>query len=264
VRIALILLLIPLGLGVGGVMGATFVAGAASLVAPFPLVWRWVRRSFVRGRGPTNREVLAYAGPVLGGTLAVTSLTTIDLIVAKLALTSHDAGIYGSASFVGRLLLYLPMPVATVLLPKVTSRAAVARDTEEILFASIAVTAIFSLAGTAVLAGIPHVVIDLTFGAKYGGAAPLVGLFGLAMSVYAVLNVQLAYHLGHGRRGMAWLLLGGALAQLVLYAVVHGSTYQLVGANLATAVVLLLVHELAFQPTLPGAVAWALGRARRG
>jgi O-antigen/teichoic acid export membrane protein len=262
-RIALILLLIPIGLGVGGTMGATFVAGLVALAPTAPLAWRWARRRARKGWGVANRVVLRYAAPVVGGTLAITSLTTADLIVAKLALSSHDAGIYGSASFIGRLLLYLPMTVATVLLPKVTSRAAVDADTSEILHASLAVTAIFSLLGTALLVALPHLVIALTFGSKYNGAIPLIGLFGLSMTAYALLNVQLAYHLGHGRQGVAWLLLGGAVAQLVLYAIVHGSTYQLVGTNLATGVGLLLVHEILFETTIPQSVRWTVSTARR-
>jgi O-antigen/teichoic acid export membrane protein len=262
-RIFLIVLLIPVGLGVGGTMGATFVAGFVALAPIGPFALRWARRQARQGYGVANRVVLRYAAPVVGGTLAITSLTTADLIVAKLALSSHDAGIYGSASFIGRLLLYLPMTVATVLLPKVTSRAAVDADTSEILHASLAVTAVFSLLGTACLVLLPHLVIAVTFGSKYNGAIPLIGLFGLAMTVYALLNVQLAYHLGHGRQGVAWLLLGGGVVQLVLYALVHGSTYQLVGANLATAAALLLVHEVAIETTMPQAGRWALTVLRR-
>jgi O-antigen/teichoic acid export membrane protein len=262
-RIVLLLLLIPLGLGVGGVMGATLVAGFVTLVPLAPFVWSWARKPAAPGRGPSNRAVLRYAAPVLVGTLAITSLTTADLIVAKVALSSHNAGIYGAGSFVGRLLLYLPMTVATVLLPKVTSRAAVQRDTKEILYASLAVTGAFSLLGTAFLVAVPRLIITVTFGSKYVGAIPLIGLFGLAMTAYALLNVQFAYHLGHGRQGISWLLLGGAVAQLVVYAVVHGSTYELVTANLAVAWLLLLVHELAFDRTLPGALTWLVSNGLR-
>lgn len=262
-RIMLILVLIPLGLGVGGVMGATFLAGILSLVVPLPLVWSWLRRPHDSSRGPSNRVVLRSVGPVLAGTLAITSLTTFDLIAAKVSLSAADAGVYGSASLIGRLLLYLPMTIATVLLPKVTSRAASARDTKEILHASIAVTAVFSVFGTALLVLIPNFIVGLTFGSTYSGAVPLIGLFGLAMSIYAVLNVQLAYHLGHGREGMAWLLLAGATVQVGLYVFVHGSTYQLVTMNLVSAAGLLLVHELAVDRTLPGTLEWLVQRVRR-
>jgi O-antigen/teichoic acid export membrane protein len=262
-RIGLILLLIPLGLGVGGVMGATAVAAVITVIVPLPFVAQWYRRGSKSLGGPTGSQVLRSLAPVVVGVLAITSLTTIDLIAAKVALSSHAAGVYGSASFIGRLLLYLPMTIATVLLPKVTSRAAADRDTKEILYASLAVTGAFSLLGTALLILVPRLVVDLTFGSAYGQAVPLIGVFGLAMTAYALLNVQFVYHLGHGRERMSWLLLAGAAGQIVAYVLVHGSTYQLVATNLATAVALLLVHEVAFESTLPQAACWLVWRVRR-
>jgi O-antigen/teichoic acid export membrane protein len=262
-RLALIVLLIPFGLGEGGVMGATFVAGFAAIVPLLPFALPWLRRPARSDRGPTNREVLTYAGPVMFGTLAITSLTTIDVIVAKLALSSHLAGIYGSASFIGRLLLYLPTTVATVLLPKVTSRAAVESDTQEILYASLAVTAIFSLAGTVLLALFPEALIHVTFGAKYDAAAPLLWIFGLAMTGYALLNVLLAYNLGHGRKGMAWLLLGGAVLQIGVFAFAHSSPRVIIAASACSALVLLVVHEVGIERTLPDAAWWLVRRVRR-
>ena len=62
------------------------------------------------------------------------------MIVTKATLDSTDAGIYGGASIIGRLVLYVPAAIATVLLPKVSSRAELKRETSDILGASIAVT----------------------------------------------------------------------------------------------------------------------------
>ena len=261
VRIGIVVALIPFGIGVGGVMGATLVSAFATLLVPLPLVFRlW--RSGAMDESSARRGARMFALPVMAGTLAITSLTTVDLIVAKISLSNQQAGIYGSASFIGRLLLYLPTTVATVLLPKVTSRAAADQDTHELLSASLAVTAAFSLAGTALLVVLPHLVVNATFGAKYSDATPLLGLFGLAMTNYALLNVLLVYHLGRGRPAMAWLLLGGAVAQLAIYGAVHGSTYQLVTVNLVSSLILLAIHEIAFETTLPGAVRWAWAKAR--
>ena len=259
VRIGLLGALVPVGVGVGIVMGSTLVAGIAALLIPLPFILGWLKTPRAAERRPVTIVVRSMA-PVIAGTLAITSLTTVDLIAAKVALPSHDAGVYGSASFIGRILLYLPAPIATVLLPKVASRAAAARDTRAILHASLAVTGVFSLVGTAIFVAMPHLIVQVSFGSKFAGAAPLLGLFGLAMTLYALLNVQFVYHLGHGRESMAWLLVGGAVAQIAVYGLVHGSTYQLIGANLGTAAVLVLIHEFAFEPTLPYAASWLIRR----
>jgi O-antigen/teichoic acid export membrane protein len=260
-RVVLVVALIPFGLGVGGAMGATLLSGIATVAIGAPLAITLIRQRVPSVRSAISaNEAVRYFGPVIGGTLAITLLTTTDVLVAKLALSSHDAGIYGSASFIGRLLLYLPMTVATVLLPKVTSRAAAALDTREILSASLAVTGAFSLLGTVVLIVGPKLVIAVTFGSKYDGAIPLVGIFGFAMTVYALLNVQFVWHLGHGRPGMAWLLLGGSALQILTFSLVHGSTYQLVTVNLLTGLALLAVHEVFFESTLIPALGWTRHR----
>jgi hypothetical protein len=43
---------------------------------------------------------------------------------------------------------------------------------------------------------------------------------------------------------------------------VHGSTYQIIAADLATAAALLVLHELAYERTLPGAARWLWQTAR--
>ncbi|HZU20786.1 MAG TPA: oligosaccharide flippase family protein [Gaiellaceae bacterium] len=262
-RIAFILALIPLGLGAGGVMAATAAAACVAIVVPLPLCWGWYRRGKTAARAISRGAVVRSVAPVIAGVLAITSLTTVDLIVAKVALSPHVAGVYGAASFVGRLLLYLPMTIATVLLPKITSRVAIAQDTAEIFHASLAITALFSLAGTAVLVAVPRLIVHLAFGSAYDQAVPLVGVFGIAMTLYAILNVQLVYHIGHGREEMAWLLLVAAALQIGVYALVHGSTYQLVFVNLGSGAVLVAVHELVYERTLPSAARWLVRRFRR-
>ena len=63
-----------------------------------------------------RREALALA-PVIAGMLAITLLTTDDLVAAKVSFSPHEAGLYGSASLIGRVILYLPVAIVTVLLP---------------------------------------------------------------------------------------------------------------------------------------------------
>jgi O-antigen/teichoic acid export membrane protein len=262
-RIGFLLVLIPFGLGAGGVMGATAAAACVALVFPLPLCWKWYRRGRRSSATVSVHALLRSVAPVVAGVLAITSLTTVDLIVAKVALPPHSAGVYGAASFVGRLLLYLPMTIATVLLPKITARVASDQETSEIYHASLAVTALFSLAGTLILIAVPRLIVDVAFGSAYDQAVPLIGVFGLAMTLYAILNVQLVYHIGHGREGMAWALLGAAVVQIGVYAVVHGSTYQLVFVSLGTAGVLVVLHELVYETSLPSAARWLVRRLRR-
>jgi O-antigen/teichoic acid export membrane protein len=188
--------------------------------------------------------------PVIAGLLAVTALSTIDIVVANMALDGHDAGIYGSASLIARVILYLSTAVVTVLLPKVSERAAQQRETSTILSASLLVTAVFSGLVTIVYAALSGPIVSLTVGSEYERAAPLLWIFALAMSGYSLLNVLLFDDLGRGRTTMVKLLVAGAALQLVGFALFHGSVWQLVIVSASTAAILLVAHELFLDASL--------------
>lgn len=260
VRLALLLVLILAGSRLVGAILATLIGSLASLaVAVWPL--RQLTRS--RTRLPlrfhhTARQLM----PIVGGLLAITSLTSLDVIIAKGTLSSTDAGIYGGASVIGRLVLYVPAAIATVLLPKVSSRAELKRETSDIVGASLAVTLGFCAVGTAVYAAAPDLVATTALGDDFADAGPLLWLFGVAMTGYALLNVLLVFHLGHGASGMSKLLLGGAAVQLCGYLAFHDSQYELLGVSIATALFLLVIHELAIVSGLRMTGAWVIAVAR--
>jgi O-antigen/teichoic acid export membrane protein len=237
-RLAFLAALLPLGLTVEGALAATFVAMIAAALVPFVLLAPVLRRP-AGHVGHSTTAFLRSSLPIAVGTLAITALTTIDLLVAKVVLPSTEAGEYGSASLVGRLLLYVPATVATVLLPKVSSRAATERATGDILRASVLVTVAISVAATIVLFVLPELVLDASFGSEFADAAPLLGLFGIAMTLFAVLNILLIHDLGHHSSRVAILLLSGAGAQLAGYGVFHDSARQLLYVSIATGAALL-------------------------
>lgn len=243
----LFLLFFALGGRLTGAISATLLAGTIALaVTLWPL--RSVARPATRmlaGIGANLRELV----PVTGGLLAITALTSVDVVVAKTALSSHDAGIYAGASLIGRVVLYLPAAITTVLLPKVSARAHANRDTTDIVGASIAVTVVVCLAITVLYAVLPTTISTVVLGDDYRDAAELLGLFGLAMTIFAILNVLLIYHLGLRSVRMTLLLAGGAIAQLFGFALFHDSGRQLLLVSIAVGVVLVAAHELLITPS---------------
>ena len=237
-------ILLAAGFGVAGAMGATLIAAVVALAVPLFVLRRWlVRDTHIPSPVPA-REVTGYLLPAMVGVLSITSLTTADVIVAKAALSDHDAGLYGSASLIGRVILYLPAAIVLVLLPKVAAREAAGRESRDVLVKSLLVTIGFCVVAAATYAVAPKLLVFLAFGSSFEDAAGLLWMFALAMSGYAVLNVLLAYHLGRGANRLSFLLLGGALVQITLFAVFHGSPEQLLVIDIAVAFALLAAHEL--------------------
>jgi len=217
-------------------------------------------RGHLRGpraeRPPLSPRALATSLlPSVVGLLAITALTTADVIVAKAALGDHGAGIYGGASLIGRVIFYLPAAILTVLLPKVSARTTRGETSGDILAASVTVTLGASLLLTLVYAIAPGFIVRVAFGSEYEDAAGLIALFGVAMSGYAVLNVLLVYHLARNVSSMSWLLLAGAVLQLAGYALFHDSPRQLLAVSIATMVTLVVAHEVLVERSLTTSIA---------
>ena len=132
-RVTLTVLAFGIGLKVGGAILATLVAMLVALAVPLWVLRRWFRPAASSARRVTRSEAARSLSPVLLGLLAMAALTSIDVVVAKIALTGHEAGVYGSVSLVGRVILYLPAAIITVLLPRVAARAADRIKTTDIL-----------------------------------------------------------------------------------------------------------------------------------
>jgi O-antigen/teichoic acid export membrane protein len=243
-RLAFVIVAFAAGARVGGAMLATLASMIAALALPTVAVRKWLRRPRdLRRRIPRGDAVRSLL-PVMAGLLAITALTSADVIVAKLALPSHQAGIYGTASLVGRVILYLPAAIVTVLLPRVAARVADNRETSDLLGQSVAVTIAFSIVGTCIYAAAGTQIARVAFGAQYSQAAGLLWLFGVAMGFYAVLNVLLIYHLAREHNRMVWLLLGGAGVQMLVFLVHHSSPRELVFVDMVVGAALLVAHEV--------------------
>lgn len=243
-RILWLFPVMAVGAGVSGAVSATFVASLLMLLVPMWMLAGWLRRGGAQDRIGALRQFSTDLLPAVVGILAFTSLTTFDVIVAKVAFSDHDAGIYSGASIVGRLILYVPAAIVAVLLPKVAARVARGARTSDILTGSLAVTALFCVAATAVYAIAPELILDLSFGSDYAEADELLWLFGVAMTGFALVNVLFIYDLGRGRARMSWILGAAALVQLVLFALLHSSPRALLLADIVVAYPLLLVARL--------------------
>jgi O-antigen/teichoic acid export membrane protein len=263
VRIALLTVALAAGKGVAGAVGATLVAGAAAVVIPLATLRGNLGRGIPRAAGHFDWITgLRRSFPVVIGLLALTALSTIDVVVANITLDDQQAGIYSSASLIARVILYLSAAIVIVLLPKVSERSALKLDTKAILSASLLATAALAAVATIVYTVFSGTIVSLTVGGDYADAAPLLWIFALAMSGYALLNVLLFNDLGRGGTAMVKLLVAGTVGQLVGFAIFHDSVWQLVTVSALSAALLLVIHEALIDPSLLRAIRTSRGVVR--
>jgi O-antigen/teichoic acid export membrane protein len=244
-----------LGFGaVGALLVNTLAGGLAVLIALYALrdVWR------VEGRVEAPRLDRRQMVVLLLGSLAFASLTNVDILLAAYFLPKDVAGVYAAAALVGKIVLFLPSALVTVLLPKAASRAAAGLTSEKILLASAAVTAALTLFATAMLALVPESLLVWAFGGDFRAATDLLGWFGLAMTAAALVAVYLSVYFAERDVKFPLLVLAAAIAQIVAVSLWHPSPRAIVIVTLCCAGGVLVIHELFFPHAL--ARVWRLRR----
>ena len=228
-----------------GVAGATALTAAVSVLPLRGLLSKTARTDLPRLKLAT----LPNAGAAVGLT-ALTALAMSDLLVAKLAFPSGQAGDYAAASVGARVLLLIPIAVTTVLFPRVATLRDRRRERTHLLAGLLAVGITAAIA-TVLLWTLATPLIDATFGSKYEDAASWLGPLSVAMAMYALATVYLYHFLSLGRSRFALVLTGLLAAQILIFAFLHGSPRELIGVQIGVSAATLVACE-----------AWHLARHR--
>jgi O-antigen/teichoic acid export membrane protein len=229
------------GGGVGAIMLG--VAGATALTALVSLVPLRGLLALTGGERLPRRRLATLPNAAAAVALtALTALATSDLLVAKLAFASGQAGDYATASVGARVLLLIPIAVTTVLFPRVATLRDRQRERAHLLAGLLAV-GITAAAATALLWTLAKPLIDLTFGSKYDHAAAWLGPLSLAMALYALATVYLYHFLSLGRSRFALCLAGLLVVQLAIFGALHGSPSMLIGVQIGVSAATLAASE---------------------
>ena len=174
------------------------------------------------------------------GLLSVASLASLDVIVAQATLSAASAGTIAAAGLVARAGLYIPSAIIPVLQPRVAARAARGKSGADILWRSIAVTAVFGVVFAGGCFYFGQALIDFFVGGQFRDAAAILFLYALAMTAVAVGSLQVNYFLS---RGDLWVAAPASFAvafQVVLLMLFHGSVQAIVVVDLLSGIALVL------------------------
>ena len=216
----------------GGVLGA--LAGYACAIA-LSLAYTAivVRRDVGSSRfgSPLNidlrRLVVTSAGVTLA-TLALTALGSLDGILVKHYFNDSLAGLYGSVSLIGKILLFVIGFVPTILLPKVTAAVANRQNPINLLLQGTVISVALCGTGLALLAYAPGSIVGAMVGPAFLAAVPLVFQYGLAMTLLGATGVLVAYKLGAHRFEFVPYLLLVAIAEFTAISIYHDTLLHVI------------------------------------
>ena len=223
-RLAIGVVLVEAGMGVGGAfIGAVAALAAGLMLSLVPLVplFRSARGAVHKIElGPAETRFFLLASVIM---VAYAALTNIDAIASRALLPSADAGAYAGAITMAKVVLFAPIAVGFILLERTARAQARGEDTDRPLVVALAFVLVTS--GTVTIAYLvaPAFFTGVVVGSQYPLAATLIGPYAVAALLNALLSLWIAHFIGRGEMRFGLLL---ALAVAVEVALILATPHD--------------------------------------
>ena len=247
-RITVGVLLVLLGLGVYGAIGAgTMAALVVICVAMYFL------RDLFKGPVEVNEDfhparALKFFLPVALAMFFIILLSQMDVVLVKAMFSPSDAGNYSYAALAGKAVLFLPEGILIVMFPRVSELRAKGEPTRQVLALSLLAVSLLVVAVAGFYSIFPNFTAYFFAGEKGKEIAGLVGLFGFAMAIFATVKLLAFYHLALEKKGFIWLFAIASVAEVAGIMLFHDSLRQVILVMISVGAFLLVTNlVLAFR-----------------
>lgn len=248
-KLAIAILLVELGYGVFGVVGAL----SASILSAVMLPDRENRVALHESMhgdeslgpecipasfGEGMQAIVFFIGQVI--------INNVDIILVKHFFASELAGLYAAVALVGRLLYFASWQVVSAMFPVSAAGGEQEHGKSHVLGLPLIIVALMCLGFILVLAIFPGFVMHLVFGEGFRSAEPLLSLYAGSTALYALAMVLITYEMSRRIANTGWLqlLFSGAIV-LAIY-MFHSDLRQVILVQIWLKVVMLLVVSLPF------------------
>ena len=201
--------LIGVGLQASGGIFALPLAMAAVLVLA---LW-WLRPQFQHPGGPARPVSWHYSSCTLLALTSFAMLANMDALFVKHAFSPRVAGDYAPVITLARISLYIPLSMGILLLPKVKERQARGENARPMLLLALAGALVPSLGLSLLFFLFPGSIVRIVFTGAYANPGMVLGLAGLAASLYAGLNIWMNYALAVEKPAFVYALVAALIAQ---------------------------------------------------
>lgn len=256
-RIVSGVVMVAIGFGVYGAVGASFVA---SLIVTGAFLY-YYRDIFKRPSRPVEdfrpAKALWYLLPVALTMILLIFLTQIDVVLVKGIFSPAEADLYSYGALAGKAVLFFPEGIQLVMFPRVVELRTKGEPTRRVLGLSILAVAVLVGAVVGFYALFPKFTAYFFAGEKGKQIADIKGvlnlnfvaLFGVVMALYALVKLLSFYHLALEKRAFLGLFFLAGVAEVVGIAIFHDSLTQVltvmlvVGLGLAVSNLVIALAE---------------------
>lgn len=243
-KIVLGLLFVGIGLQVSGAVGAIALSGLVTYL----LSLYFIKPIFKNKPDYNFRHdiFLKYSFPVFLTLLATILLFNLDVILIKHFLSAETAGMYNALSLLGKIVFMVcGMIAGTVMFPMISEAYAKEKPHQHLLRNSVLIVSFLSLGVVAAYFLFPSLVIKILLGSKYISLAPFIGWFGVAMFLYALIDLFTKYFLCIHKNNFIYIILFFVFLQGLFLSLFHDNLWQVVvvmNGVMATTLAALLVY----------------------
>jgi len=225
-KLLLGLAFVSVGWDLAGAVGALLASTAIAMAAGLALVWGKL------ARGSRQAQLDLRLGPIIIPALVLATFmampSSIDVMLVTHFFGTSEAGLYNAVVTLGKVIIFLPMVVSLVMLPKASEQHMLGRGSRKMLVQSLLYAVVLSGAVVLLYRLLPEWTILLFFGRAYIGAGSIVSWYGIAMLVFCLNVVLMHYSLAIGNLRLMLLSNLITLAEVVAIALVHQSLLQVV------------------------------------
>jgi len=177
---------------------------------------------------------------------------TFDQILVKHFFSSAEAGFYAAAGMIAKIIWFGSGFFVYASFPKIASLTARGKDASRILVKSIAYTSILAAIGISFYFIMPAFIVNVFYGNKYLAIAPLIGVFGIAMGLFSLIQILAVYNLAVERFKFIWIILTGFIAEAAGIFLFHNTLVEVINILLGVNI-LVLIGMLIFNKKQLGA-----------
>jgi len=227
-------ILVILGYRAFGGLGALFfMTFGMFLLAYLPLAKILKEKSSDKKISLNTKQMFTYAVPTFITVLFLTSFTASDVILVKHFFNPHTAGFYAGLSLIGKVIFYFTAPIPAVMFPLLVKRHATGANFNNLFYLALILVILPAVAITAFYFVFPNFVINLFLGGReYLYVAPYLGIFGLYLTIFSLVNVCVSFFLSLNKTNISVLVVLAAVSQIILIYIFHSSFYQVIGVSL--------------------------------
>lgn len=181
-----------------------------------------------------------YTFPTFFTTLALTSLFTSDVLLARHFLPAQTAGYYAALSVLGKVVYFAVSPISLVMFPFVSERHAKGEKYTNILLISLSLTFLGSFSVVGIYYLFPELAVLSLFGRHFISISSYVANFGIFIALYSLCFLLANFFLSIHRMVATYMVVVAAVVQIILLYFFHYGIGQMISINIGITFLLLI------------------------